>query len=426
MKKYILLLLIAFYIASCNDINEGQMKPWTPGPLEEFTVTPINGGATITYTIPNDPDILYVMAEYKRNGVLFTEKSSVHNNSLTIEGFHGERNVQASLYKVNKHEQKSEPVVVEFEPLESVIDIVQKSLEIRPDFGGIIAVWENPLATELGIRLMLEDSLDVDQLTTKTMIYSSLKDGHHAFRGFESVETLFAIAIEDKWGNVSDTISLVTTPYYEKLIEKPFVDIRSIIPYDNRSNHSSAYLLEKIWDNIVNSSYNGYRSLAGSSGLSFTFDLQQVVKLSRIIHHGYHINNPYHYGNIHDMEIWGTSKLDYDKLSDLPYWLDEESVRQGAIDGIPRDYEMPERTFKDDWVYLGYHAIPRYDLTGENQAKLDIAANGATYNIDPDAGPVRYIRVFNRASGYAYPASPGIQYTIGELTFYGDNTVPQE
>lgn len=427
MKRYIIPLLTAcLFFFACEDNIKEPSSPWNPGPLEKFAVTPINGGAIITYTIPNDPDILYIMAEYERNGVIFTEKSSVHNNSLTIEGFHGEDKVEASLYKVNRQEQKSEPIVVEFEPLESLINIAQNSLQMRADFGGIALSWDNPLATELGIRLMLEDTLKTGELMTHTMHYSTVRKGTHAFRGFEPVEALFAIAIEDKWGNVSDTMSLVTTPYFETMIAKPWRDLRSTIPYDNRTLYGANYGLEKIWDGIINTDFNGYRTAAGGSGLSFTFDMQQVVKISRIQHYFYHVGSPYHHNNINEVEIWGTDKLDFDKLADLPYWLDEYSVRIGAIHGIDPEAELPERTFKDDWEYLGFHSIPRLDLTADLTAVRELAATGYPFEIPAEAKPVRYIRVFVRAASNLYPPASNNQYSMGEYVVYGDNTVPQE
>lgn len=426
MKKYTLLLIIVCFLFSCEDNNEGPSTAWKPGPIEEFEVTPINGGAIITYTIPKDPNILYVMAEYERNGKIFTEKSSVHNNSLTIEGFHKVDRVKASLYKVNRNEQRSEPIVIEFEPLESLLSIAQRTLQITPDFGGINVTWDNPQATELGVRLMVQDTIFADRLMDHTMYYSTLEEGSYAFRGFEPVESIFAISIEDKWGNVSDTISLITTPYYETMIEKPWVDLTTTIPYDNTQLYGANYGLEKLWDGIINTGFNGHRTQPGSSGLSFTFDLKQVVKISRIVHHFYHINTPYGHSNVNEVELWGTDKLDFDKLADLPYWLDEFSVRNGAIHSVPADTELPNRTFKDDWEYLGYQAIPRYDLLGDPAATRALAEDGYTYEIPSTAKPVRYIRVFVRAAGNRYPPNADNQYSMGELTVYGDNTVPQE
>src|SRR5690606_33692831 len=147
------------------------------------------GGAIISYDIPRDPEILYIMAEYERNGKTFTEKSSIHKNSLTIEGFNTTEKVKATLYKVNKQEKRSDPLDIEFEPLESLVSIAKNSLEMVPGFAGVIASWENPLTTEFGVRLMVLNN--ENELETKEMYFSSIKDEKHAFRGFEPEETTF-------------------------------------------------------------------------------------------------------------------------------------------------------------------------------------------------------------------------------------------
>mgnify|MGYP001005595769 CR=1 FL=1 len=425
--SYIIAVLISLSLFSCEDVQRGPGEPaalWNAGPITEFTVTPINGGAEISYTIPDDPDIMYVMAEYERNGKVFTEKSSVHKNKLIIEGFHRVDRVKATLYAVNRFEQRSAPVEVEFEPLESLIDISLRSLKMMPGFGGVIGVWNNPLATELGVRLMTYDDSLYHDLVTREMYYTSMEEEKHAFRGYEAVETTFALSFEDKWGNVSDTVQLVTTPFFETTIPKPYADYRANIPYDNTSNlNTTTYSIEKLWNNIVNTGWDGWLTQSGSSGLSITIDMRQVVKLSRIIHHMYHINEPYGQVNITEMEIWGIDEIDFTKLSDRPYWLDSLCVRQGRYADVDPTMELPERTFKDDWQYLGYHALPIYTAAADIQA---LAAAGAEYEMPIEAEPVRYIRIFARAVALNNPPPINNYISMGEITFFGDNTVPQE
>src|SRR5690606_20560621 len=119
-------------------------------------------------------------------------------NELTIGGVHTTDKVPLTLYRVNKQEQRSEPIELEFEPLESLISIAQNSLKMVPGFGGIVADWKNPETTEFGVRLMVKD--EHDELVTSEMYFSSIKDDRHSFRGFDPVEPTFAVAFEDKWG----------------------------------------------------------------------------------------------------------------------------------------------------------------------------------------------------------------------------------
>lgn len=427
MKKYsfIMVALILCTVFACKKSEKNLNGAWTPGPIQGFTITPISGGAEITYDIPNDADILYIMAEYERNGKVFTEKSSVHKNKLRIEGFNTTESVPVTLYKVNKKEERSEPLALEFTPLESIVGIAVNTLEMKPGFGGIIATWDNPETTELGVRLMVKED---NELVTKEMYFSTIDKDLRSFRGFESEEITFAISFEDKWGNISDTTEFTTTPFYEVAVPKPYADFRENIPYDNTSNLAAARPFSLLWDNIVNTASHGWLTNPGNSGLSITIDLQQTVKLSRIIIHGYHLNSVYGQANITQFEAWGTNKIELEKLKDRPYWLDETSVRNGAIHGIDITAPFPTRTFKDDWQYLGWHAIPRYDrmVPPDNQAIANLGANGTEYTMPIDAEPVRYVRIFVREITSNMPPPANNYFSMGEITFYGDNTVPQE
>ncbi len=427
MKKYSFILILTVGLGAflgCKELDDRRPDggDWNSAALEGYEITPINGGAEIRYNIPDDPNILYIMAEYERNGRIYTEKASVHTNLLTIEGFHRVDRVKATLYKVNRKEQRSDPVEIEFEPLESLIDIGVASLEMVPGFGGVVASWENPKSTELGVRFMkmAEDGkVDYDE-----MYFTTLEEERRAFRGFDPEESTFAISFEDKWGNVSDTSYLTVTPFFETMIPKPYADFRGNIPYDNTTNLSGR-TTATLWDGVVNTDRHGWLTNPSGSGLSMTFDMQQVAKLSRVVIHGYHINSVYGQVNITKFELWGTDDIDVARFSDRPYWLDETSVRNSAIHGVDNTTVLPDQTFKDDWVYLGWHEIPRYDrmVPPDPQGALDLAANGTEYELPIDAKPVRYIRLFVREIAGVMPPPSNNYFSMGEISFYGDNTV---
>ena len=87
------------------------------------------------------------------------------------------------------------------------------------------------------------------------------------------------------------------------MVPKPYADYRANI---RRITLLTCRLVtcSRKWDNIVNTSGNGWLTKSGSSGLSITIDMQQTVKLSRILHHSYAVNQPYDQVNITEMEIW--------------------------------------------------------------------------------------------------------------------------
>jgi len=431
MKKLnfiVTLGLFVFFFFSCYEDSDTKktMGVWDSGPITEYTVTPINGGAIITYKIPYDQDLLYIMAEYERNGKLFTDKSSIYKNELVLEGFHKQDLVKAKIYKVNKNNEKSASVSIEFSPLESLVSMAQKSLELSPGFGGIIANWDNPKKTELGIAVLVEDSVDTSKLILKDVYYSAMEKDVHAFRGFPAKKTTFAVFIEDKWGNISDTVRFTTTPFFETMIPKPYADFRANVPYDNTTYYDNNRVFSALWDNKVNQSGHGWLTKSGNSGLSITFDMKQVAKLSRIVIHGYHVNSMWGQVNVSQWEIWGIAQFDNTKIADKPYWLDEYSVRIGALEkaGVNPATVLPERTFKDDWEYLGIHTLPRLkDVDDEFKAK--VYKEGMEYIMPLSAKPVRYIRMFVREITQISPPPANNYFSMGEITFYGDNTVPQ-
>ncbi|MBO9619866.1 MAG: DUF4959 domain-containing protein [Niabella sp.] len=436
MNKYSLVtaIMIMGFLFSCRKKDQGtQPGIWDSAPVEVSTVTPINGGATIAYKVPGDNDLLYVMAEYKRNGKMYTDKSSVYNNSLTIEGFDTIGTVAAKIYKVNKAGQRSVGTDVTFTPLQSLVSIAQNSLKFQPGFGGVVASWSNPKSTQLGVRFMYVDS--TNKLTTNQMYFTAVPQELHAFRGFAPNPTKFAVSFEDKWGNSSDTVYYSTTPFFETLVPKPYGDYRANIPYDNTSTLPGGFSFSKLWDGIANvagSGGNGFLTNPGNPGLSVTIDLKQVVKLSRIIIWGYHINSPYGQANFTQFELWGTNKIDPALFANKPYWLDSMSVVTGALSPAPANINpttvLPAVTFKNDWQYMGWFNITRYDkmVPVDQQAILNLSQNGMEYTMPIDAKPVRYLRLFVRAVGDNFPPPANNYFSGGEISVYGDNTVPQQ
>lgn len=244
MKRCVFLtILISWILFSCKENSSDVVGEWESSPLSGFVVIPINGGARITYDIPDDPEINYIEAQYIRKGKQYTEKSSIYKNEIIIEGFNTEDPVEATLYKVNRKGQRSKPVTIEFVPLISPIKMIYNSLKLSTTFGGILAEWENSLQTELGVRFMV-DSMGV--LETKKMYYTTIQSEKYNLRGFPDSLITFAVSLEDKWGNISDTIVLTTKPYFETEIKKPYGDMRKSIPYDNITDLSGSLDFKRI------------------------------------------------------------------------------------------------------------------------------------------------------------------------------------
>lgn len=403
---YLILLLFVQVLCSCNEENvESSEKPT---PLTEYQITPINGGAVITYTVPNDPTVLCVTAEYNRNGQKFIERSSYHKNSLRIEGFKLIEPVKVSLYTENSHEVRSEPVTIEFTPLKSLVDLTKESMQISTTFGGINLSWDNISNTELNIHLL---AFIDGELAKEEIYFSAQKHESRAYRGYESIETKFAIVIGDKWQNISDTIFYETTPIFEMEVPKPWEDMRAYVYGDNLTEYGPSHMFNKFYDELIGGGSLGYLNQAGSQGNSFTFDLKEIFKLSRLkfwpsLWPGA-IGDVYGNVNITEFSMWGSPVLDTTKPDS--YWVNSEN---------------PTGTFKEDWVYLGYFVRERLDLQGATDAEIwqRGAVDGDEFILPEDLGPVRYIRFFAEANAGGKPV-PNNYWQLGELSFFGTNQI---
>ncbi|MDR1666794.1 MAG: DUF4959 domain-containing protein [Bacteroidales bacterium] len=421
MKKinYLVILLTCMAV-SCKEKTVGDTEP--PAKIEHYTVTEINGGAVITYAIPDDHDIKYVMAEYERNGETFRELTSVYRNSIRVEGFNTMEPVKVKLFTVNYGEILSEPTEVEFTPLESPISLSFQSLQLAAAFSGLSVSWENQAKIELGVRLMYIDSIGM--LKNHDMFFSSNPVAQHTFKKFKNVETTFAVSLEDKWGNITDTVYYTTTPFYEDEAKKPFP--RVTLPYDNVSNYSAAFAYASLFDGIV-AGQNSWLTASGSAGCSFTFDLKEVYKLSQMILWPRMRDNipadVYTQVNVLVFEMWGTKYIDPALLppADQSYWLDDFTVHVTAP-ATP----IPTPSFKDHWVYLGRYEVERLDLKGATATDIATRAKEGNYfDLPLEAEPVRYIRFFPRTTAGGSPP-PNNYWQITEMSFFGDNHVPQE
>lgn len=458
MKHFIFLWIIVLppmLFVSCND-NNSEKEDVKPQQVVNYNITSTNGGAVIAYSLPNDKNILYVMAEYERNGKIWTERSSIYNHSLNIQGFNTIEEVTVRVYTVNYFETRSDPVFVSFTPLESPLSLAFKSLKVEAAFGGIFASWENPTQTELGVLVMIEEE---GTLVEKEMYFSSFTETAHPFRQYEDIETVFALSFEDKFGNVSEIIRYTLIPLPEVHIEMP----------DNYSWQAGDIAHETLKDNIPHDNYtqnttvnrtkvfNGLTHALGTPGMNegwltesrtdkspiFTIDLGAKVvnsnkepgkayKLSRMKiwprmqgnqnnNTAYHSGQPYTVNNVLAFELYGISEFPTDKLSDKGYWLEPFTEAYFEHPGVT----ISAPNFTDEWVYLGRFDIERLDLMGASAADIiQRALDGNEFNMPLDAKPVRYVRFVVLETDKGSP-SPGAFFQLAELRFWGTDKITE-
>ena len=195
MKKQInkVLLFSIFILAtiiSCSKNEDLDTNP--PGIVSNITVTSTNGGGIISYSLPSDEDILYVKAVYfnSQDEEVF-RVSSKYNTTLEVNGLNQTSPVKVKLYVVDESENKSEAVEIEFTPLKSFIFLVQESIEITPDLGGIKITWDNIASKTVFVYVHILDGVN----KTIRILSSNNAQELQFIRGLEPKEITISIKV---------------------------------------------------------------------------------------------------------------------------------------------------------------------------------------------------------------------------------------
>lgn len=366
-----MLSLLASFVA-CNEDHGPQILENNSTPPAEVTnviVQNLPGKAKLTYTLPSEKDLLYVVARYKlENGTAMEVKASYYSNSLLLEGFSGQSTTEVKIYAVNKSETESKPVIVTVAPTKAPIYDIYDSLVAQPDFGGIRIIANNPTKEEIGI-LVMQKNIQGDWVPLSTSIYTSTDEIKQSLRGFQSVDQEFAIVVRDHWLNYTDTLEITLKPLFEQLMPKSaYVGVHlatdtKVIGTYPVSNLFDGQFLE-YWG-----SYFTERTVDVGNHL-VTFDIGAKTKLSRL--RIWNFSEPiggqrmyYYLGAMKKFRIWGSNTLN-----------------DGTLDS--------------NWTLLGEYEIKKpsgLPYGQENNDDLLAARDGADYDIALDKPAVRYLRI---------------------------------
>ena len=397
--KFAMLSLCIVTIFGCEEdnirsliIDDGR----APGSLFDVAVENVAGGSKLTYNLPDDSDLLYVEAQFKRNSSDGTSKvrSSVFNNNLMVEGFGEEKEYEVSLYAVDQSENRSEPVFVTIKPEKAPFTDVFESLEAFADFGGIHLFWENPFEGEVSIEVYANNEVGVPKLAD--VIYTAALNGDYAIRGFDTTERDFTLLVKDRFNNLSDRLTYTIKPLFEQLLDRSkHVGIVQI----HDSPTAFGWDLPRLFDGIIGR--KGFHTAAnwsdpgeelpeyiGENVQMFTVDLGVLAKISRVhwLQRG-DTRRFYQHGNPRIYDIWGTDELNADgSLTGWVKMVDNEEVIKPS--GSPSGTNTPE------------------DLEAANAGEDAVAISSAP--------PVRYIRFVNKRNW------GGTTFLhIMEMQFYG-------
>lgn len=390
MKKLIILIygcLIGVFLG-CSDIVDWQpgIDFTPPGTITNVQVENLPGAARITYDLPDDKDLMLVEATYMINGKLQRNSASVYTDTLIVSGFGTTEAQTILLYCVDRSRNYSQVTKVEINPLTPPVQSIFESMRMSPTFGGVSLQWNNPTESNVSVWLLAEDSIGtVKEVET---VYTSAASGQFKLRGFEDKENLFGVYVRDRWNNLSDTLFLTLTPFYEEKID-PISFEKFPLPRDE--NASNFYAMFN--GNIASGMYTDVSVML--SPVFFTIDLGKEVVLSRYIL-WHRQNNPYNNCTPKLWKVYGTLMPDITK-TDTDYWVNE---------------------YQKDWVLLSdVYDISMYKPSGDDlqNTSEDYAAALAGFDLESISdAPVRYIR-FEITENWAMP----VRSLIGELEFYG-------
>ena len=391
MKKLFLITILIFAVNSCSKQDDGDTTP--PSVLIVDSVTPTNGGGIISYTLPNDDDILYVRAEYTNsNGVDVSRASSVYNNSIEIDGLNQTTALTITLYVIDENYNQSAPIYIELVPLESFIYLVQESIEVTTDLGGFRITWENIQSKTVYVFVHINNGIDEEI----RILSSDNPSESIAVRGLPSDEITISTRIEDFDEN-STTLEVkgTLTPLFEQVIDKStWTLVTSQSVNGNAWEGASVNFWDDVIDTTNNNSDNSYfmiwRDLNGGSldwPLDLVIDLNKNVKVTRFT-------------------VWQRAYW-YNGPSDVPYYFQEENMKSFII-YASNDAQV--------WEELGQFDIgdPRDSEGNIPQSALESAANGHEFELDQVSESFRYLK-FSVTSNYGSEA-----YVNGsEITMYG-------
>ena len=409
-------LVMSIAIAACkkDERNPLSKDGTAPGPVSNTQVTNLPGAALITYTLPDNDNLLYVKALYTLKGIQKEVKVSMFQKRLLVEGFGDTEERVIALYAVSRSEVKSEPVSVTVKPLPPPIVNVYKSLKTDSTFGGINVKYKNVDSANIVFEVLVLDS--VGDWQHVDFNYTSMKQGGFNVRGFPPVERTWGIYARDRWDNHSDTLRVKITPIYEEALDKTkFNDVRTnfakFIPqFDplpnsglgmaNAVDYNNTYVMKNLYDDNVTSMFHTKEKYELPVWIPIDLDKTGASKfiLSRFkVWQRTGSSFIFNHGNPHRWEIWGTNK---------------PNVTSSNANNTDPDA---------GWVKLGEWVMTKpsaWEVGQNSNEDILVATDGQEFEFPNGIPPVRYIGWKNIDSWGSIDGYTGF-FHLFELSIWG-------
>lgn len=421
-----------------------------PGPVSNVTYEPGYGGGILSYTIPNDPDFLYVRAEFTiENGMTISRTSSRFNNSVELTGMDvGPYEVR--LYAVDVNGNESEPTLYTVQPLGATVNPIGETLELVPGFGLFYILLENDYGTVVDIKLDLwvnnEKIKDAPTFTT------SAKSDRVEVKGLQrDVEyTIDVKVVDNRYGYESEVItySNMKILYDDTLDMKPLKIIDDPRLYGNQWDPSLKYPDNQNLNNYEGAPINTITQDGAKVSISKLYQFREF-RNARIRHNEASI---YLFWDGRPDTHFETGDWDKGEGPDWPwcYFIDMgrevqisrfriwqvEPCAFGRMAGGLRSFEMwgsndPNTAdgILDDWTLIGKYSfkVPANEI--DKQIEIE---EGTEFQIDADnpqfSRTFRYWR-FRGMSDWPVTTNPGDRYwasgRLSDIMLLGKEIKPE-
>ena len=383
-------IVVVITIIGCSDDDNIDTTP--PGVVSNVTVVPTNGGGVISYKLPSDADILYVKAVYTNSlGEEVFRVSSKHNTSLEVNGLNQTSPLNVKLYVVDESQNMSEITEIEFTPLKSFIFLVQESIQITPDLGGVKITWDNIASKTVFVYVHI-----MNEGEETVRILSSNNPQENVFvRGLEAKELTFSTKVEDFDGNITELEEKGKfTPLFEEKIDKSSWTLLS-----GQSINGNAYEGRTVnfWDDVVDTvetdADNSYFIITrDNNGGALNFPLDIVIDLKKNV-------------KIQRFKVWQRA-----------YWYQGGGVTYHYQEENIKTFDLFSSNDGQTWNLLGQFDIgdPR-DAAGNIPTEaFQEAIEGHEFSLPNTSEQFRYLK-FSITSNYG-----STQITVGsEITLFG-------
>jgi hypothetical protein len=425
IRKIAIFMLLVVAVFACKEgerygiSSDDKVPPHKPV-LD--SVIPLDGGARIFYTIPDDRDVISIEASFTAtNGKLIKSARSFFAPYLEIFGLSDTLTVtHIQLYALDRAGNKSESVDVPVKPLEPAFSKVARTLTVKPAFGALMINWENNLEQSINVFVDFTYSDNGTQRSLR-QAFSSLAPTERKFIEDlnlpESEAISVKVTVEDLYGNTSGAIDKGAL---HLLVDEELDKSKFVLP--NAGDYMGGVVMAygNSWEGRTTNLFDGKIDFIGSALANIAhFSLKPIIN-------GVNVNAIpwsifFDLGDRYELSRIRTNQCWTDKSPELMLPTDRGHFYQGENIGT---YEMYYWDGDDlgqigEWKLINRVTIP---MPTADMSVTDIIRRGAAGDeafMDPDnPGFTKATRFFRYKSISGFPNAYNGE-GLSELTLYG-------